>query len=60
MSLNVPNLLLVSEDVGDDVETAFSDMVRSFIQENELQQIIIEQALMIVVRFAFFVSDHDY
>ena len=50
LKLNVPKLLFVPEDVSYQVEKAFSDMIQSFIQENGLQQIITEQAVVIVVR----------
>jgi len=49
MTLNVPNLLLVPEDDDRDVEMKFFKMIQTFIQENELQDVIMHQILSIVV-----------
>ena len=51
MKLNVPNLLLVPEDDDRDVEMAFIKIIQTFIQENGLHEVIIDQLLSILVSF---------
>ncbi|XP_065915635.1 uncharacterized protein [Dysidea avara] len=48
MKLNVPNLLLVPEDDDRDVEMAFIKIIQTFIQENGLHEVIIDQLLSIL------------
>ena len=53
MTLKVPNLLFVSENIEHHVYTEFIELIQSFVQDSDLQHIIIEQAVTIVVRVYF-------
>ena len=50
MKLDVPNLLHIPEDDDHDVEIAFINMIHSFVQDNELREVILKQLVLIMVR----------
>jgi len=51
MKLDVPKLLLVPEDDDRDVEMTFIKVIQTFVRQNELQNIIMNEILLIMVSF---------